>query len=103
MHCSHHVFCNETRYVLGNPVWRFLFNASFANTEFFPGAGAYHAMEIQFFFGAYKQENATDFQREVGWVMQKACVDFAKDPTQGPGWAQVPEIGVFRVWSYAVC
>ncbi|KAL3452862.1 Alpha/Beta hydrolase protein [Aspergillus insuetus] len=96
MHCSHHVFSNETRSILGSPVWRFLLNASFPNTEFFPGAGAYHAMEIQFFFGTYRQENTTDFQREVTRVMQKGYMDFAKYPTQGPGCAQVPEIGIFK-------
>ncbi|KAI9931127.1 hypothetical protein MW887_010784 [Aspergillus wentii] len=77
------------------PTWRYYFNASFPNYELFPGSGAYHAAEIPFVFGTYPQTGATEFEHQVSQAMQKAWADFAKDPMKGPGWEQVPAIGVF--------
>lgn len=72
----------------GNPVWRYYFNASFPNSEMFPGSGAYHWSEIPQVFGTYTRENATDQQRELSDYMQTAWASFAKDPTGGPGWQE---------------
>src|SRR3954453_22931023 len=34
-------------------VWRYYFNASFPNTQPFPGAGVWHTSEIDLIFGTY--------------------------------------------------
>jgi cholinesterase len=94
MQCNTQVHANDTKRA-GLDSWRFYFNASFPNTEFLPGVGAYHASEIAFFFGTYRAEGATPFQAELSNALQTAYADFAKNPTAGPGWPQVPTIGVF--------
>ncbi|KAL3475162.1 Alpha/Beta hydrolase protein [Aspergillus californicus] len=94
MQCNTQLHANDTK-SLGIPSWRFVFNASFPNTEFYPNAGAYHAIEVGFAFGTYRQEGATEFQHELSRALQKAYADFARDPTAGPGWPQIPTIGVF--------
>ncbi|KAL3444275.1 Alpha/Beta hydrolase protein [Aspergillus insuetus] len=94
MQCNTQVHANDTKRV-GLDSWRFYFNASFPNTEFLPGVGAYHASEIAFFFGTYRTEGATPFQAELSNALQTAYADFAKSPTAGPGWPQVPTVGVF--------
>ncbi|GMG10270.1 unnamed protein product [Aspergillus oryzae] len=94
MHCPSKVLADDSAKV-GIPSYRYFFNASFPNNEAFPGSGAFHAAEIGFVFGTYPKENATQFEHEVSQAMQKAWADFAKDPSQGPGWGKGPMIGVF--------
>ncbi|KAL3440160.1 Carboxylesterase [Aspergillus insuetus] len=79
---------------VGVPAWRYYFNASFPNTQIFPGSGAYHSSEIGLVFGTYRQQGATTFQGEMSRFMQKAWADFAKDPAAGPGWGGVTDVGV---------
>lgn len=94
MHCPSKVLADDSSKI-GIPSYRYFFNASFPNNEAFPGSGAFHAAEIEFVFGTYPKENATQFEHEVSQAMQKAWADFAKDPSQGPGWGEGPMIGVF--------
>ncbi|KAE8332912.1 Alpha/Beta hydrolase protein [Aspergillus sergii] len=94
MHCPSKVLADDSAKV-DIPSYRYFFNASFPNNEAFPGSGAFHAAEIEFVFGTYPKENATQFEHEVSQAMQKAWADFAKDPSQGPGWGEGPTIGVF--------
>lgn len=68
------------------PAWRYFYNASYPNTELFPGSGAYHSAEIKPIFGTEPKNGATPFQIETSHVMQTAWADFAKNPDQGPGW-----------------
>ncbi|KAM0343080.1 hypothetical protein ACHAPU_008981 [Fusarium lateritium] len=75
--------------------WRFIYDASFANTEIFKGSGAYHSSEIRTLFGTFPDKGATEFQEELSREMQKAWGKFIRNPTEGPGWGQVPEIGIF--------
>jgi cholinesterase/carboxylesterase 2 len=75
--------------------WRFVYSASFANTEMFKGSGAYHSSEIQTLFGTYPEKGSTDIQNELSREMQKAWGKLVRDPENGPGWGQIPEIGVF--------
>ncbi|KAM0434038.1 hypothetical protein ACHAPT_003982 [Fusarium lateritium] len=75
--------------------WRFIYNASFENTETFKGSGAYHASELTTLFGTFPEKGATEYQDKLSRVMQKAWADFVKDPEEGPGWDEVPEVGVF--------
>ncbi|KAL5603055.1 hypothetical protein FOBRF1_010588 [Fusarium oxysporum] len=75
--------------------WRYIYNASFANTEIFMGSGAYHSAEIPTLFGTFPEKGATDFQEKLSREMQKAWGKFIRDPNNGPGWAQVSKIGVF--------
>lgn len=79
---------------VGIPTWRYLYDASFPNTEIFPGAGAYHSSEIVTVFGTFPREGATAFQLELSRYMQKAWADFAKNPSNGPGWEQTPDVAV---------
>jgi carboxylesterase type B len=82
----------------GIPAWRYYFNASFPNTQIFPGSGAYHSSEIGLVFGTYRKEGATAFQAEMSGFMQKAWADFAKEPRAGPGWGGVTDVGVLGGW-----
>ncbi|KAF9888395.1 hypothetical protein FE257_008673 [Aspergillus nanangensis] len=92
--CPTKVLATESAEV-GIHTWRYVFNASFPNNETFKGSGAYHMAEIPLVFGTYLEENSTEFQRDVSGAMQKAWADFAKDPTRGPGWDEVPTVGIF--------
>lgn len=76
------------------PVWRYLFNASFPNTQLFPDAGVYHSSEIVGIFGTYPRGGVTIKQEMLSQYMQKAWADFAKNPTGGPGWKQWPNVAV---------
>lgn len=69
----------------GYATWRYLFNASYPNTEKFPGGGANHAHEIQFVFGNLP-DGSTKEEIELSKLMQKTWTDFAKNPEVGPGW-----------------
>ncbi|KAI9150791.1 Carboxylesterase 5A [Paramyrothecium foliicola] len=93
-HCPAAVYINDTLSV-GIKTWRYLYDASFANSEIFPGSGPNHAAELDIVFGTYKEEGATDWQKAVSKVMMKAWAAFARNPHSGPGWSQAPEVGVF--------
>lgn len=74
----------------GRPTWRYFFNASFYNTQPFPGAGAWHTSEIYEIFGTYPRDNkTTDQQVVLSRFMQHAWTNFAKQPATGPGWEKV--------------
>ncbi|KAG6107391.1 hypothetical protein E4U14_004173 [Claviceps sp. LM454 group G7] len=88
--CGAAVVADDSRAV-GIPAWRYVYNASFPNTEIFPGSGAYHSAEIKTLFGTYPREGATPFQQELHIAMQTAWADFAKNPVNGPGWASAPD------------
>ncbi|KAK6828386.1 hypothetical protein PG987_011727 [Apiospora arundinis] len=84
------VLADGAAFGLGLPVWRYFFNATFANTALGDGFGAYHSSEIPIVFGTYPAANATAEQARLSRVMQTAWADFAKDPYgAGPGWAAV--------------
>ncbi|GME47549.1 hypothetical protein W97_08595 [Neofusicoccum parvum] len=83
--CGSSFFANVSG-AAGLPTWRYFFNASFPNTDVFPGAGAYHTAEIPLVFGTFPREGSTERQARLSTVMQKAWADFAKDPAGGPGW-----------------
>ena len=68
--------------------WRYFFNASYPNTQIFPGSGAYHSSEIRYVFGNLA-DGSTDEQKKLSRTVQKAWADFAKDPAAGPGWDRV--------------
>ena len=74
-------------------VWRYFFNATFANTQTFPNAGVYHSSEIPLVFGTYPAPGATDQESALSQYMQTAWGNFAKDPSSGPGWAKVGSSG----------
>lgn len=92
--CPAAVVANESASV-GINTWRYYFNASFPNSELFEGSGAYHSAEINLIFGTYPEKGATEAQIELSKAMQKIWADFAKDPSQGPGWSAALEIGIF--------
>jgi carboxylesterase type B len=76
------------------PTWRYYYNASFPNTQLFPGSGVSHSAEIGPVFATYDRAGSTPFQGELSRFMQKTWADFAKNPTQGPGWRTVPQVAV---------
>lgn len=80
--------------IAGLPTWRFLFNASFPNTQLFPGAGVYHSSEIAEIYGTYPRGDVTTKQEKLSQYMQKAWADFAKNPSGGPGWRAVSNVAV---------
>lgn len=88
---------------MGVPVWRYLFNASFPNTQLAPDMMAYHGSEIPIVFGTYPggpvnaltqtsegrlRTNVPPTAQEVSLSrsMQSAWATFSKCPTCGPGW-----------------
>ncbi|KAF9775497.1 hypothetical protein IL306_006414 [Fusarium sp. DS 682] len=79
----------------GIKTWRYIYDASFPNTEIFKGSGAYHSSEIPTLFDTFYKKGATNFQGKLSREMQKAWGKFIRDPTSGPGWGQVPKIGIF--------
>ncbi|KAI1846295.1 hypothetical protein JX266_007500 [Neoarthrinium moseri] len=85
-------FVYEDSTTAGIPAWRYFFDASFANSELVPGA--YHASEIPLVFGTYDRDNVTTFQIQVSAAMEKAWADFAKNPSEGPGW-DMAKVAVF--------
>lgn len=92
--CPTAILANATQ-AAGVPSWRFVFNASFENTEYFPGARAAHVSEIPIIWGTSPKENITDDQIALSLAMQTAWADFAKDPTNGPGFDGVPSVSVW--------
>lgn len=77
--------------IISIATWRYYFNATYENTERFPGSGAYHGSELPLVFGTLqnKQQNLDGDAIFLSRTMQKAWADFAKDPTKGPGWPKV--------------
>lgn len=88
---------------MGVPVWRYLFNASFPNTQLGPDMMAYHGSDIPIVFGTYaggpvnaltseplgrQRTNIppTAQEKALSWSMQTAWASFAKCPECGPGW-----------------
>lgn len=73
----------------GYPTWRYYFNASFPNTEAFPGGGVYHSVEIPIVFGTYPSAGTTAQEYALSRFVQGAWAQFAKNPMLGPGWNQL--------------
>lgn len=97
--CSSGFVANMTASLLGVPVWQYVFDAlTPSNTwEQWPDLGVYHASELPMMFGTYFRENSTEVEARLSASMQKQFADFVKDPENGPGWAQWPEIGVLTI------
>ena len=87
-------FETEESAAAGIDTWRMLYNASFANTEAFPGSGASHGSELTILFGTFPQEGSSDFQSEVSNQYQDVYGRFVRDPSSGPGWDIVPQLGI---------
>lgn len=77
----------------GFKTWRYMFNASFPNTQPFEGAGVFHSSEIPLVFGNLPMNSSTpaptEQEMQLSKMMQKAWADFAKNPSDGPGWSAV--------------
>ena len=73
----------------GYPTWRYYFNASFPNTQGFPGGGVYHSSEISIVFGTYPTTGTIAQEFALSQFMQGAWAQFAKNPALGPGWNQL--------------
>ncbi|KAI0030911.1 Alpha/Beta hydrolase protein, partial [Vararia minispora EC-137] len=62
--------------------------AIFADTQVFPGAGAWHASELPELFGTFNASTATPNEVTLSSTFQAAFANFIKDPTSSParGW-----------------
>lgn len=89
--CPAAILANDSR-AAGFPTWRYFFNATFANTQLFPGSGVFHSSEIPLVFGTYPRVNATAEEADLSHYMQTAWATFAKNPAGGPSWAGVPNV-----------
>ncbi|CAK3840514.1 liver carboxylesterase 1 precursor [Lecanosticta acicola] len=90
--CTTSTFSSAIASAGRQPVWRYRYDASFANLQFFPNAGAYHSSEIPLVYGTYlNNQNGPVTQDEVqlSMYMQNAWASFAKDPSGGPGWPRL--------------
>ncbi|KIW41286.1 uncharacterized protein PV06_06858 [Exophiala oligosperma] len=76
----------------GIPSWRYYYNATFENLELFPGSEVYHSSEVGMVFGTYPVANATALEVQTSKYMQGAWAAFAKNPINGPGWKEVPNV-----------
>lgn len=83
--CPQAITANESA-AAGYPTWRYLFNASFPNTQTIPNLAAFHSSEAPIVFGTYPQTNATAQESALGQYMRGAWARFAKSPMGGPGW-----------------
>jgi acetylcholinesterase len=92
--CLTALYANATA-TAGIPTWRYYFNASFPNTQVFPGLGVFHASEIPIIFYTFPTENMTIQQEVLGNYMRGAWADFAKNPEKGPGWVAVGAAGQY--------
>lgn len=86
--CPQAKWANDTVSV-GIPAWRYYFNASFVNTQGYPGLGVYHSSEIPLVFGTYPSANTTTQEYALSNAMMSAWARFAKNPVGGPGWNAV--------------
>ncbi|KAF2184769.1 alpha/beta-hydrolase [Zopfia rhizophila CBS 207.26] len=87
-HCGAALLANDTA-TAGIPSWRYYFNASFPNTQTFPGEGVYHSSEIYIVFGTYPAVNVTAQEYALHNYMRSVWAQFAKGPNAGPGWNAV--------------
>lgn len=74
---------------IGNPTWRYYYNASFTNTQAYPNLGAYHASEIPIVFGTRQEAGTTTQEYALSNAMRSTWANFAKNPQRGPGWNQI--------------
>ena len=102
--CGQALQANQTA-AAGVPAWRYLYNASFPNTDVIDGIGAYHSSEIVQVFQTYAggpinpnigplglqqtQRPPTAQQVALSEYMNSAWAAFAKNPNYGPGWAAI--------------
>ncbi|KAJ4502550.1 hypothetical protein HRR83_009263 [Exophiala dermatitidis] len=97
--CPAGIVANDSR-TAGFPTWRYYFNATFENTQLFPGSGVYHSSEITLVFGTYPRVNATADEAALSQYMQTSWATFARNPAGGPGWAKVPNVA--NLWTSGV-
>lgn len=83
--CPQAYWANDTA-AIGIPTWRYLFNASFVNTQAYPDLGVYHSSEIALVFRTYPEANTTTQEFALSQFMQGAWAKFANNPQGGPGW-----------------
>ena len=93
--CPAQLVAEETSAKNDGATWRYYFNAVFQNNKPFNNSGAFHSSEIAEVFGTYKQDGASQRQKDISKAMMKAWADFAKNPTQGPGWNAIPKVQVY--------
>ena len=86
--CPQALWANATASV-GIPAWRYYYNASFVNTQGYPGLGVYHSSEISIVYSTYPPENVTTQEYALSSAMRGAWARFAKNPMGGPGWNPV--------------
>lgn len=97
--CTSGFVANLTSSLLRVPVWQYVFDALVPSNEWeqYPGLGVYHSSEIALIFGTYPRENSSEAEAALSRSMQKQFADFVKDPEQGPGWSQWPDVGILGV------
>ncbi|KAK5109587.1 hypothetical protein LTR85_002479 [Meristemomyces frigidus] len=92
--CTTQTFSSAIQAAGRQPVWRYRYNAAFADTSLFENAGAYHTSEIPEVWGTYPTStqygSVTPDQIALSKYMQGVWAGFAKNPTAGPGW---PKLG----------
>jgi carboxylesterase type B len=93
--CPSAIVANDS-HSTGLPTWRYFFNATFPNMQpnNLPDLGAFHGSEVPLVFGTFPIAGATEEQIKVSRIMQKAWADFAKNPAQGPGWAEYSKVNM---------
>lgn len=91
--CTTQTVAEAIRIAGRQKIWRYRYDASFPNTQFFANAGAYHTAEIPSVWGTYPTTNqfgsVTATQIALSKYMQGAWAGFAKDPNSGPGWPRL--------------
>ncbi|KAI9717837.1 MAG: hypothetical protein M1828_007076 [Chrysothrix sp. TS-e1954] len=108
--CPQALWANESSAQGQVPTWRYLFNATFPNTQSFGALGVFHSSEIQLVFQTYpggpvnaltptklngiipSNVSANAAEYALAKTMNTAWATFAKNPQGGPGWN---ELGTF--------
>lgn len=75
------------------PTWEYRFFGQYDNVVGVPGTAPTHGTEVPFFLGGNecfeKLSNVTEAQQALADSMNDWLVAWIKDPSAGPGWAQV--------------
>ncbi|KAK8858376.1 hypothetical protein IAR55_002603 [Kwoniella newhampshirensis] len=75
----------DLRAELGNH-YRYRFMGNYSSQTGYPAFGACHGCELPYIFKTYNRTLATGIQPELSNKLHKIWADFAKNPSEGPGW-----------------
>nr|XP_031860892.1 uncharacterized protein CI109_003618 [Kwoniella shandongensis]KAA5527964.1 hypothetical protein CI109_003618 [Kwoniella shandongensis] len=71
--------------------YRYRFAGNYSSQNGYPALGACHGCELPYIFKTYNRTLATGIQPQLADKLHEIWVKFAKNPSDGPGWAPVTQ------------